>query len=198
MNRLTVLTLAFAGAHAGGLIKRQYDDYEDYIDGVCRPGDDGTDNFDWSAPCNAVMSIQYECIYGAEYGDFLRNPPPSDDPRWEDDAEAPTEQPYEAQRVCICQSQFVDQTTGCMKCNQAHGGVEGEDWFDMSLVDTAMKKYCDASTPATEGFANYFFNLVEGGDETTSSSAAESSTFSDPIGNKTDVSLYFTPSVTGT
>jgi len=194
MSRLTFLALALAGVSAAGLSKRQYlTEGEAYLSDICRPAKDTGDQ-DWSAPCNALISIQYTCIYGTAGGELLRNSSRSDD------YEEPTEQPIEAQRVCICESQFRDQMAGCMDCMKSHGGVEGRDWFSSSLIDPAVEKYCDASAPATEGFADYLFNEVEGTDETTESAATDSAstTFSDPIGNKTDVSLYFTPSVTGT
>jgi hypothetical protein len=192
MNSLTLLALAFAGANAAGLNKRQYlSEGEAYLSDVCRPVSETGDQ-DWSAPCNAVISIQYTCMFGTAGGELLRTANPGTD------YEEPTEQPIEAQRVCICESQFRDQMAGCMDCMKAHGGVEGRDWFSSSLIDPAVEKYCDASTPASEGFADYLFNQVEGSDSTTDDSTTESTTFSDPIGNKTDVPLYFTPSVTGT
>jgi len=191
MNRLTILALAFASANAAGLNKRQsLSDSDEYLSSVCRPTNDSGDP-DWSAPCNALVSVQYTCMYGIS-GDTLVHPG--------DDYEEPSELPIEAQRVCFCESEFRDQMAGCMDCMKAHGGVEGTDWFSSSLIDPAVAEYCNASAPATEGFANYIFEKVEGGyeDSTTDSATSESTTISDPIGNKTDVSLYFTPSVTGT
>ena len=195
MNHLTILALALAGANAAGLSKRQYSESDDYLQQVCAPADEAG-NRDWSAPCNAVLSIQYECGYGTAGGELIRNPPRDIDDQYGDDDEGPPEQPYDAQRICVCQSQFRDQVTGCMKCFKDHGGVEGNDWFSPSLIDPAMNDYCNASAPATESFADFLFTHVMPDGETDTES--ESSTFSDPIGNKTDVSLYFTPSVTGT
>jgi hypothetical protein len=87
---------------------------------------------------------------------------------------------------------------GCMKCMKAHGGVEGEDWFSASLIDPAMDTYCNASNEATVAFNDFIFELVEGGeDSATESSEADPTTYTDSVGNATDVSLYFTASVTG-
>jgi hypothetical protein len=204
MNRLTILALALASANAAGIIKRQDSDadlsseLDDYLEGVCEPADKSGAR-DWSAPCNAVISIQYECMYGTAGGEYIRSPPQESDTQEGDDDEKLSEQPDEAQRVCFCQSQFIDQMAGCMKCHKDHGGVEGSDWFSGNLIDAATKDYCDASKPATESFASFFLDRISPDNVTTTESpAAQSSTFSDSIGNKTDVSLYFTPSVTGT
>lgn len=204
MNRLTILALALASANAAGLVKRQDSDadlsseLDDYLEGVCEPADESGMR-DWSAPCNAVISIQYECMYGAAGAKLIREPASETDDQTGDDDDGLPEQPNDAQRVCFCQSQFADQIAGCMKCHKAHGGVEGSDWFSGDLIDPAVKKYCNASEPTTESFATFFFDLVSPDNATTTETpAASTSAFSDPIGNKTDVSLYFTPSVTGT
>jgi hypothetical protein len=203
MNRLTILALALATANAAGFIKRQDSEdnqdseLDDYLSEVCEPADDNGVR-DWSAPCNAVLSIQYECMYGTAGGEYIRAPPQESDFQHGDDDGLP-EQPNEAQRICFCQSQFRDQIAGCMKCHKDHGGAEGSDWFGANLIDPATKEYCDASKPANESFSDFFLNHISlDNGTTTDSPAAQTSTFSDPIGNKTDVSLYFTPSVTGT
>lgn len=197
MTRLPLLALAFAGANASLFTKRQTsafsDDSSDLLDEACRPSTDR--GYDFNAPCNAVMSIQYECMYGTLGGEAIRTPADEFEAQHGDDEEAPGMQPAEAQRICFCQSQFEDMITGCMKCLEAHGGEKGEDWFDMSFIHPVVEKYCDANTPATEGFDMFFYNAVE---SNMSTDASSTSAFSDPIGTATDVSLYsFTPSVTG-
>ena len=197
MTRLSLLALAFAGANASLLSKRQDstapdEDYADLLQAACRPTTDR--GYDFNAPCNAVLAIQYECMYGPVGGEIIRADP-DDMETIAGDGDGPGEQPAEAQRICFCQSQFEDMIAGCMKCLQSHGGVEGEDWFDMSNIDPVMEKYCDANTLATEGFDTFFYNAVE---RNTSADGSSTSVFSDPIGTATDVSLYsFTPSVTG-
>lgn len=199
-NRLSLLALAFAGTNAAILNKRQSaSDRDDYLQSVCYPAD-ATGEPDWNAPCNALRSIQYECMYGPRGGELIRASPQDSNPQYDDDAEeveAPGLQPNETQRVCYCQSQFRDMMAGCMKCNEAHGGVEGADWFSASTLDPVVEKYCDADTAATEGFDTFFYNAVENVAPTTEAVDSETATVSDPIGNATDVSLYFTASVTG-
>jgi hypothetical protein len=204
MNRLAILALALATANAAGLNKRQDSDadldneLDDYLSEVCEPADQNGVR-DWSAPCNAVLSIQYECMYGTAGGDYIRAPPQASDTQDEDDGDGLSELPDDTQRVCFCQSQFRDQIAGCMKCHKDHGGAEGSDWFSQNLIDMATKEYCDASKPANESFSDFFLDHISPDNGTvTESSSAQTSTFSDPIGNKTDVSLYFTASVTGT
>lgn len=197
MTRLPLLALAFAGANASLFIKRQTsafsDDSSDILDEACRPSTDR--GYDFNAPCNAVMSIQYECMYGPIGGQMIRAAPNDTEAQYGDDEDGPSVQPFEAQRICFCQSQFEDMITGCMQCLEAHGGEKGEDWFDMSGIHPVVEKYCDANTPATEGFDTFFYNAVE---SNMSGDASSTSAFSDPIGTATDVSLYsFTPSVTG-
>lgn len=197
MNRLSLLALAFVGVNASLLSKRQDTtapdaDYYDHLEAACRPTTDR--GYDFNAPCNAVLAIQYECMYGPVGGEIIRAAPEDMD-SIAGDGDGPDEQPFEAQRICFCQSQFEDMTAGCMKCLESHGGAKGEDWYGMDTITPALEKYCDANTPATEGFNTFFFNAVEGD---TSSDASSTSAFSDPIGTATDVSLYsFTPSVTG-
>ena len=76
-----------------------------------------------------------------------------------------------------------------------------------------MDKYCDASFAPTQGFLEFYHEVGweafgwggseeeggegEGGDEGSSSSSSSSmQASSDPIGTSTDVSLYYTMSVT--
>jgi hypothetical protein len=195
INRLSLLALAFASTNAALLSKRQYSAVDEHLNDVCQPIDESGAR-DFSAPCNAMYSIQYECSFGPAGGAMIRGPPHDDN---DDDVE-PGMQPNATQRVCFCQSQIRDMLDGCMKCMKAHGGVEGEDWFSASLIDPAMDTYCNASNEATVSFNDFIFEVVEGGEESataTEASEADPTTYTDSVGNATDVSLYFTASVTG-
>jgi hypothetical protein len=191
MNRLSLFTLAFASANAAFLSKRQFSQLDEHLDSVCRPVKDS--GLDMDAPCNAVVSIEYECTIGPGGGEELRSFTPDND---SDVEEEQNTQPKETQRVCICQSQFRDMVDGCMKCNKAHGGIEGNDWYNASIINEAMDRYCNVDTPATEDFATFFFKAVE--TNSTESSLDEPHEFSDPLANATSISQYFTASVTGT
>jgi hypothetical protein len=205
MNRLSVFALAFAAANASLLHKRQGfssdspSDFADYISNVCMALDE-TVKSDMNLPCNQLISIQYQCIGGSKLGDSWRDRS-SDDEDVEDDDDDEEEQmlPNEAQRVCICQSQHNDLMKGCAECHRVHGGVAPEKSLTDSQIHAVMDKYCDASTPANDSYANTIYKLAYMGPDwdDISSPDSDSTTYSDPIGSATDVSLYFTASVTG-
>lgn len=190
--RLSTLALAISSI----TVNAQSND-DDALRNLCKPID-STNNFDWNAPCNALASIQYECMYGVD-GRLLMYAPAGPGPRPDvDDPYLPEMQPYQAQRACICQSQHSDMLYGCMRCLESHGGVEGEDWFSDSKVDALMKSYCDAESPVTDNYAYLFYYSLVDGDKTATPSTASASELPSTVANVTDVSLYFTPSITGT
>jgi hypothetical protein len=207
MNRLSVIALAFAGANASLLQKRQGytsdspSDFADYLSNVCMANDESGKS-DMNLPCNQIISIQYQCIGGSKLGDSWRDSSSNED--IEDDDESEEEEamlPYEAQRVCICQSQHNNLVKGCADCSKAHGGVSPQDSITDDQIKEVMDKYCDADTPATDSYANVIYQalvFMKPNWDDISSPNSTSTTYSDPIGSSTDVSLYFTPSVTGT
>jgi len=206
MNRLSVLALAFAGANASLLQKRQGyssdspSDFADYISNVCMASDESGKS-DMNLPCNQIISIQYQCIGGAKLGDSWRNASSNNEDIEDDEDEEQAMLPYEAQRVCICQSQHNDLLKGCADCSKAHGGISPEDSVTDDQIKQVMDKYCDANTPATDSYANVISQalvFMAPNWEDISSPNKTSTTYSDPIGDSTDVSLYFTPSITGT
>lgn len=194
MNRLSMFTLAFAGANASLLNKRQayttdaHNDFSEHLDNVCYTAHDN--DRDMTLPCNQIMVIQAECMYGPEQGKAARNEFQRTSP------EEPTMLPFEAQRVCICQSQHTDIMKGCSDCNKAHGGLEGEDWISNSKIQEFMDKYCDVGYTPTDSYSDFIFKEI-GEEEDMDSTSTAATTYSDPVGTSTDVSLYFTPAVTG-
>jgi hypothetical protein len=201
MNRLSVFALAFAGANASILHKRQgytsdsTSDFADHISDVCMALDESGKG-DMNLPCNQIISIQYQCIGGSELGESWRNPS-NDEEDVSDEEQAML--PNEAQRVCICQSQHNNVMKGCVECQKAHGGLAPEDWISDDQMKEIMDKYCDADTPATQPYAIAIAQALRFmGPQWGEIISPNSTTYSDPIGSATDVSLYFTPSVTGT
>lgn len=196
MHAFFILALSFAGANASllsrGLSKRQLHniderrDWEDHLESVCMPAT-ANDEQDWNAPCNAIVAIEYQCIYGAEIMEALSGRT--------DDYEDPPMMSNETQRDCICQSQLMNQAAGCKACFKAHGG-EGPSrtFIDFDRLEPLVNKYCNASATPTEAFPMVVYSLVVTGPV---ESTAAATTYSDPIGNATDVSRYFTPSMTG-
>ncbi|EME48038.1 hypothetical protein DOTSEDRAFT_105468, partial [Dothistroma septosporum NZE10] len=173
-----------------------------YISSVCSPTN-STGYPDWSAPCNAAQAIEVQCMYGEAYfqqlltqygaGGSLTKRQSSDSG---DDQDAPM-QSNATQRTCICQSQFWDQASGCADCFKTHGASEADAGLTNNDIASLSSQYCAASTTPTLGLDQWFFQYAQSAISTSATTSAASSSFSDPIGNKTDVSLYFTPSVTG-
>jgi hypothetical protein len=180
------------------------DSYEDYGSSLCYPHN-ATNSPDLSAPCNLIAAIEAQCSYGPRALEFLSLPSDSDaypdfnDPKWQ--LQSPANE-----RVCICESQIIDATLGCVACLKAHeGGVffsQGEHFAE--TLPGIMARYCNASYVPTESFIEFMADAQEpedgpgdfGGGQDGAESGDGASSFSDPIGTATDVSLYYTMSVT--
>jgi hypothetical protein len=160
---------------------------EAYLEGIC------LENYNWtepSRPCEVATAIDYQCVTGLD---------------WDPDSDAAGQlqpeccetqdcQSPDFQRTCYCQSQYSDSLLGCYSCDLEHGG-DGFDIlnsFDWARMLEIMDEYCDPMASPTADFAYYIlpaFLAVE---------YAYSTSFADPLGfKKTEVSLYYTPSITG-
>jgi len=77
MNRLSILTFAFAGANASLPNKRQayttdaHDDCSEHLENACYTYHDN--KRDVSLPCNQILVMQAEFMYGPERGKSSRN-----------------------------------------------------------------------------------------------------------------------------
>jgi len=170
---------------------------------------------DWSAPCNAIEAIVWQCMYGSDifrqlnrsYSDggddstslkkrallprqIYDAPTDGSD---DDDSDSPEQDPA-TQRTCICESQFFAQIQGCAHCYSAHGGGAYASEVGIDSLPSLSSSYCAASSTPTAGFADVF----DGALSSASSSASTTAPISDPLANQTAVSLYFIASVTGT
>jgi hypothetical protein len=99
------------------------------------------------------------------------------------------------QRTCFCQSQFLDSMIGCLECYLLHGGADSSvlTSIDLHAVEPAMDEYCDPMVEPTTNFGVYLSSIF-----TTQVYTSTLTTWSDPLGSsKTDVSVYYTPSMTG-
>ncbi|KAM0722444.1 hypothetical protein Q7P37_001885 [Cladosporium fusiforme] len=180
MTRLAILALAIASANAFLLNKR--DDADNALATVldgCSPQWNETDTPDLNTPCNAYFAIVNKCLWNLDPGES-----------GDEDTE---EQPAETQRDCLCQSQHNDQVAGCMACYKAHGGLEGVHWYDMDIIESGMNEYCKADAEP-ENYYDMVDALLE---SETPATATESWTYSDPLADKTEVSRYYTASMTG-
>ncbi|KAM0719083.1 hypothetical protein Q7P37_004988 [Cladosporium fusiforme] len=205
MKQSAIIALAVAGASANVFNKRQLFDvpsegpeeaFNDHVSQVCSPRT-STGHMDLNAPCNALLTIQYQCSYGSSVPDILQEPDTEDDME-----DTPTLLSKETQRDCICQSQHNDMISGCLACFKEHGSTEPGLDATADDIFTIMDKYCKADEPPTKDYFMAIYEIAENADKSSSTEVSSTSTapatFSDPIGNATDVSLYFTPSVTGT
>ncbi|KAI5367795.1 hypothetical protein Slin15195_G029280 [Septoria linicola] len=199
-----------------GAARAQSNGLDAYLTSVCMPtNSSGYPDFDVS--CNAVAAIQAQCIYGAGYLDVLSefygsslkedkrkraaaDSSGDDNDPMVDNRIAP-EQSNETQRVCLCESQFWDQISGCLACYKAHGGdMASEASVPKSALTSASSAYCAASATATAGLADYLFAFINNFSTTSASrpTGTASVRFRDSIGNKTEVSYYYTAAATGT
>lgn len=202
MKQFAITALAIAGSSASISDKRQLfeaseptqeDQFNAQIQSVCLPRN-SSDMLDFNAPCNALRAIQAQCMIGSDGLKYLN-------PQHADEYDDPDQLPVETQRACICQSQHTDMMIGCFACFKEHGSTNVEFVTTPDKIHSFMEDYCDADKPARD-YANAIIELApEDEDDTSSTTSSDSSaatTFTDPIGNTTDVSLYYTPSVTGT
>ncbi|KAH9828179.1 hypothetical protein Tdes44962_MAKER02542 [Teratosphaeria destructans] len=209
MHPSTLLTLALVAATTTTAhlnpFKRQttYDPDDDestgltYLQSVCMPLN-STSEPDLSAPCWQDYAITYECAYGSPGLSAALENANTDGYGISDDA-VPLSN--ETQRDCVCSSQFFAAIEGCSECYKAHGASEDDNpayAAATSVLESFSSSYCAVTNTPTVGLADALYELVTASALTASvETAAETSTFSDPIGNSTAVSLYWTPSVTG-
>jgi len=204
MQHLALLALAASTAHGFLATKRQQspdaaptgtveEQNAAYLTNICIPSDPDTGLPTADTPCMAISALYYQCVYDVDVYSNITAAKPKHRRQTSDDDE-PVEQSPSAQRTCICESQFFDQVTGCMDCYKAHGGIENIDYVPPASFIAVSSSYCAASSTPTQDFEHYFGGLV-GMSASAASADATATPVSDPIGNKTDVSLYFTPSV---
>ena len=109
----------------------------------------------------------------------------------------------EEQQQYLCASSFFDQMYGCASCLSHHGrGTVLAAYLSEDDLQSMKTAYCHSSDPKA-GFSEFWKDWTEGkhAPENIKSalSLAATSSFIDPWGiTKTAVSLYYTPSVTGT
>ena len=99
------------------------------------------------------------------------------------------------QRDCICQSQQFDQMRGCMACYDAHG-ADSQALFEPSAIESFSSSYCAVTATPTVGYPTAILAIISETEDTGSASSSPSSA-SNSIGTQTDVSLYYTPSASG-
>ena len=163
----------------------------DYLVSVCQPGFNSAD-VDLNAPCNVHDNLGMACEYGQKINvgktglEFPKGPMQSNS----------------TQRLCICESQYFEAFHGCTDCIKAHGAGEVHGLaLPSDIINSMSSAYCAATATPSLGLFDFqesflakpqfksIFSLT--------STAQTSEMFSDPLGNKTDVSLYYTGAATG-
>ncbi|MCJ1399347.1 hypothetical protein MMC11_002549 [Xylographa trunciseda] len=138
-------------------------------------------NRDLSAPCNVLPYFFYNCTWGIA-------PPP---PNW-DRILRLSPVPNATQQQCYCSSTYWEYVSGCNNCFRLHGGAQNAlGWVPEQYISAQSSTYC--SNPVTAAFYDFVTQWVPA---TTITSVANATS---TIGlQNTNVSLYFTPTVTAT
>lgn len=224
MQRRSIVLIALAAAANADILRRQQAQNDcsqanssasldcaslataDYLMGVCQPYN-GNGQPDMNAPCNQMAAITVECVYGASGLQLVQNALSSSP----GSASSTSDQNFTpldngTQRICICESQFFPAYTGCSDCFTAHGApdISGDSingQVSQDVISSASRSYCAATNTPTLGFYEAFASVAANVYQTSSigltAQDTSTSSFSDPIGNSTAVSYYYTPSITG-
>lgn len=141
-------------------------------------------------------------VFANMYG-FHQKRQEDDSPAGQDDTDNGLAlQGNDTQRVCICESSFWDQIAGCVACYAKHGSLELEGTLPESVLQSASSTYCAATATASVGLAEFLYSMAIGvtpsATPTATGDGSSSVKYADPIGNKTEVSYYYTQAVTGT
>jgi hypothetical protein len=193
MLTLRLIATGLTGASAFMVAERQQSDSsEDAYENICQPTN-ATGFPDFSAPCNLWSRTQRLCVYGEQIRGIVDGPGLNN--YGDEDGKAMKQHSPGYQRDCVCQSQLFDQMNGCMACNDALGG-DSRSLIASSAIESFSSEYCAVSATPTRGYIaainSVLAEVAEQTDLPTSSSSPINS-----LGDKTDVSLYWTPSATG-
>ena len=202
------------------LASAQFSPHNAYISEICMPLN--TSGYpDMDAPCNEVVAIELQCLYGPDpglaafYSAFSNgsqssstsssNPVDVDDHQQaqthEEASAMPAQQSNATQQVCICESQFWNMLDGCTTCQRRHGSSDIVNFLGHGYIAHMSSAYCAASATPSLDFTNFLASYVNPvslpASIKTAAHAVSTRPFSDPLTHRTAVSDYFTPSVTG-
>lgn len=97
---------------------------------------------------------------------------------------------YEAHAQCMCKGSYFQDWAGCQKCLLAHGLRSERDNIRYNNIINAASKALCTGTP-TAAFPSYFASAESTAPAVTTGNTASSDRFP----GKTEVSLYYTPTV---
>jgi hypothetical protein len=156
----------------------------------CYPSD-AAGHLDFNAPCNQAEAILLQCAYGPPALSTL-NPTDDSDEYLDYDPDLPKLSP-ETERTCVCQSQLTDVTIGCLRCVEAHQ-LRPKFGQTEASFSAAMQQYCDVDYTTKQSFSDF---LAEASSKCPFEYDAPPETHTtEVISTSTDVSLYYTLSVT--
>lgn len=158
----------------------------DTVDPICWP-EDSDGNFNLKAPCNIASYISNACAFGPNFNGNLSKFIPDDTPL----------QSNQTQRLCICESQYFNAMQGCIDCYGAHGAAN--QYYPPKYFSSLSSDYCAATATPSLGFGMFQvkFNSKPAVLSMFTSNLKATQSFSDPLAGSTAISLYYTPSVTG-
>jgi hypothetical protein len=150
-----------------------------------------TGYFDFNAPCNQAIAIEAQCAYGPPMLQILTFA--FDSGKYPAVNLGVPKLSPEAERTCICQSQHTDAAIGCTRCAKAHQ-LQHQSKDMEAYIYVATERYCDVDFDTTQSFSEFsldysvafFYDEDAPGDSYTAPM----------ISTSTDVSLYYTMSVT--
>jgi len=150
-----------------------------------------TGHLDFNAPCNQAMAILTQCSYGPRALENLTLPFPSGtwpgfNPGWQ-------KQSPETERTCIRQSQLTDVCVGCARCTKSHQLYPQRENIEES-IHAAMQRYCGVDYQVAQSFSEFYFGFAN--EFYFDSDVPLGSYTAEAISTSTDVSLYYTLSVT--
>ncbi|WPH02364.1 Hypothetical protein R9X50_00522700 [Acrodontium crateriforme] len=99
---------------------------------------------------------------------------------------------WQDQQHCFCTTYpFFDSASGCQKCFEEHGGIEGYHWFPQDYIDPVSSLYCAAAPPKTG-----LYPFVQHWASTNAAANVPGTTASNALGTRTAASLYYTAAST--
>lgn len=168
---LFVLVRLSVAATGSPLTRRSSDSdqpYLDYFNEVCAPFNSSV-GWDPKFPCNLWNTIYLDCI-GVDPEANLT---------------------FAQQQACFCANPWADAYQGCTDCALAHGVPALAPPIEPSAMRSWTSSYCSATATAK------FDDELDSVFPTTITWSNLPTTWTDPIGNKTAVSLYLSTPTAG-
>ena len=204
MLRLISLCILFAISSAS-LLGRQHEHQNEYclshpaaegcnlkyLNSICYPRN-STGGLDYGAPCNIQVAVEASCLFGKQTVPFEETGSYSGIFHTLDHEKL---QSNISQRQCACESQFFESFEGCHACFHEHGNKDSV-VLPSGYVSAMRSTYCAATATPTLGLAAFTYDWMKNASaaalRSTGAQTTNTASFTDPIGNKTAATLYYT------